>query len=132
MNRLLITSALAGLAAAVPALAFATTAPLERYRIDPSAPSDLRLQIDDGAAASYAPINIAGATINPVTPPINSPSANISRAGESYNRYRLNRVRPGVSNKSRARGTSRSITRSPGTSSRSLRPGSRLGGTNRP
>ena len=36
------------------------------------------------AAATPALAQTTGATIYPTTPPINSPSANISRAGESY------------------------------------------------
>ena len=36
------------------------------------------------AAAPAALGQTTGATVNPVTPPIDSPSANISRAGQSY------------------------------------------------
>jgi hypothetical protein len=52
------------------------------------------------AAAPPALAQTTGATINPTTPPISSPSANISRAGESYG--------PGViiSRSSKARGLS--------------------------
>ena len=102
------------------ALSNPAVSPVEQDRLDPSAPSDLRLQIDNGASAatvlspdtpttqsvspgvsldtiegtpssSGASAGISGSssstgvTINPTTPPIGSPSANISRAGSSFN-----------------------------------------------
>ena len=102
------------------ALSNPAVSPVEQDRLDPSAPSDLRLQIDNGASAatvlspdtpttqSVSPgvsldtiegtpsssgasagtsgsSSSTGVTINPTTPPIGSPSANISRAGSSFN-----------------------------------------------